>query len=346
MAIRAGPQLALKFEQFSATDYPGLNGSKPLTATKLEIERSLLMVGYPSAQAAIAMVGSWRATLLSALVEGYLTSQLRPSRYFLALEPSERLSTTFLLAQAFTHWAADAHLSVPILLHVTGATPVWSLASMPGAGKTGAGPVKQKSRPDFIGIAPRGYHVFESKGRSLPTSSTSRSSTVASGCMKDALAQVSRIATVGGAAPKTRSAAVWVLRPTGLRGYITDPPRAHASYDLKFDLSRALMKYYRIALDAAASLDGREGAHFVRFPLSERRELVVDKKLLRLLRGLEKHVVAGDEVLALLERRARLYCRVRQLAAKTSGLAFGLDGIGLAGANQELEDREEAPIAS
>lgn len=343
MAIRTPPQRLLKFEQFSSVDYPGLNGAKTLTATKLQVERSLLMVGYPSARAAIAMVGPWRATLLSALVEGYLTSQLRPSPYFLALEPSERISTTFLLAQAFTHWMADAHMSVPILLHVTGTTPSWSLSSLPLTGKPGAGTIKNKSRPDFIGIAPSGYHVFESKGRSLPTASTSLSSTLASGCMAVALAQVSRIATISGMPPKTRTAAVWVLRSSGLRGYITDPPAARSSYDLKFDLSLALVKYYRIVLDAAASFVGREGAQFVRFALSERRELVVDKKLLSLLQGLQSNGVDGRKVLSLLERRAPFYHRARRLAARMPELAFGLDGVGLVGATKDFEEMLEPP---
>ncbi len=328
----------LEFAQFPTAYYPTLNGPKPLSATKLDIERSLLMVGYPSARAAAVAVGHWRARLLSALVQGYLTPTLRPSRYFLGLEPSERVSTTFLLAQAFTHWAADAYMSIPVLLHVHGATPSWTLAPMPVSGKTGAGPIKDKSRPDFIGIEPGAYHVFESKGRSLPPNSKSKSSTVAAGCMSDALAQVSRIGTIMGAAPKTRTAAVWVLRQSGLRGYVTDPPAVRRSYDLRFDLSKALAKYYRIVLDAAEALPSRGTGEVARYLLSENRELFVDRKLLELLRGLESGLVGGQEVLALLERRAARYRRARQIAARSTQLALGLDGVGLASASKDIED--------
>jgi hypothetical protein len=229
-------------------------------------------------------------------------------------------------------------MSVPVLLHVHGATPTWTLVAMPAVGKKGAGLLKNKSRPDFIGIEPGAYHVFESKGRSLPAASTSYSTTIAGGCMPDALAQVSRIATIMGAVPKTRTAAVWVLRQSGLRGYITDPPAARRSYDLSFDLSQALAKYYRIVLDAAAALPGRETGRVVRYQLAHNRELFVDRKLLELLHGLETGIVSGQDVLALLERSAVRYRRARSIAAQSSQLTLGLDGVGLAGASKDVDD--------
>jgi hypothetical protein len=290
----------------------------------------------------VSSAGRWRAQLLSALVRGYLTSTLATSRYFLALEPSERVSMTFLLAQAFTHHVADRHMSVPILLHVHGAGPRWTLATLPAGAKSGAGPLKAKGRPDFIGIEPGAYHVFESKGRSLANKSTSLSGTVAGGVMPAALAQVSRIATVGGSPPKTRTAAVWVLRRTGVRGYVTDPPVADAAYDLAFDLTAALAKYYRVVLDAplASSARARAPKGFVRLAVADGRELFVEGKLLGVLRGLENRVTSGEEVMAMLEARNRAYRRIRHLAARSRRLAFGLDGVGLVGsADDEDEER-------
>ncbi len=339
MTIRPRGRRPLRFGQFSPVDYPGLNGDKRLVATRMDIERSLLMVGYANAGSATATVGPWRAQLLSAMVQGYLNPDLSPSSYFLALEPSERVSMTFLLAQGFTHWAADAHMSVPILMHLKGTSPRWTLTSAPFVRKAGAGPVKPKGRPDFIGIASGAYHVFEAKGRSLQASSSSRSSTVAARCMSQALAQVSRIATVGGAQPKTRTAAVWVLRPGGLSGFVTDPPAAQLAYDLTFDLSAAILKYYRVVLDLAEEARSARGIRLVRLTLSETRRLVVEADLLETLRGLANGRTSATDVLRYLEKREATYRRGRRFASRRRGLAFGLDGIGLVGS----DDRDPRP---
>jgi hypothetical protein len=147
--------------------------------------------------------------------------------------------------------------------------------------------------------------------------------------MKQALAQVSRIATVNGAAPRTRTATVWVLRGTGARGYITDPPARRDSLDLKFDLREALIQYYRIVLDAAASLERRDGPRLVRYRLSDRRTLLVDRKLVGLLVALENDLARPEEVLELLKRREKAYGRARRLPREVRRVAFGLDGVGL-----------------
>lgn len=86
MESRSLPPRPIRFGQFPAIHYPGLNGDHPLAATKLEIERSLLMVGYANAHSATATVGPWRATLLSALVEGYLPQQPSASAVIVKLD--------------------------------------------------------------------------------------------------------------------------------------------------------------------------------------------------------------------------------------------------------------------
>jgi hypothetical protein len=104
--------------------------------------------------------------LLKAMIEGYLDSNLHPTAYYLALEPSERVSMTFLIAQGLTHWVADYYMRVPILMHL-GQPVGFTIASLTAGGKIGAGDLKKNGRPDFIGIGYNEYHVFESKGRSL-----------------------------------------------------------------------------------------------------------------------------------------------------------------------------------
>jgi hypothetical protein len=317
------------FKDFPSIHYPGLNGSKQLTASKADIKRSLLMVGYLSSGDAITQVGLWRATLLNALVEGYLTHRLQPTNYFLSLEPSERVSMTFLIGQAFTHWVADAHMSIPILLHVIGASPKWGLAPLPMVGKNGSGPVKNKSRPDFIGISPSGFHVFESKGRSVQAKTKTKSSTIASSCMKDALAQVSRISLVNGRPPVTRTASVWILRPGGTEGFITDPPKKVQSFDLDFDLRKALLNYYRIVLDAPKIFQTKNRSNFIRFHINTETYLFFEPELQETILRLEKNKIKAKEVLNYLEGRSAFYTRLRRSIGPAPSISFGLDGVGL-----------------
>lgn len=88
-------------EGFSGT-FVGLNGSTPIAATRPDIIRSLLTVGYPSRKAAIKSVGRWRENLLVALATGYLDRKLGTTRYFRNLEQSEKVGVSFLLGEAFS----------------------------------------------------------------------------------------------------------------------------------------------------------------------------------------------------------------------------------------------------
>ncbi|HEU5068229.1 MAG TPA: hypothetical protein VFT61_08595 [Sphingomicrobium sp.] len=328
MAIRSRQPGRLTFSGFSTTDYPGLNGVRPLSVTKLEIERSILMVGYPTARDSRAIGGPWRARLLSALVEGYLTPTLATTRYFRALEPSERVSMTFLLAQAFTHWVADTHMQVPILIHVSG-TSNYSVAATTSPGKPGAGTQKNKSRPDFFGIAAGEFHVFESKGRSLPAGPSGRSASVANALLPSALAQVSRVATVNGMVPKTRTAAAWIFRQSGSHGFVQDPPSTAIAYDVTFDVTEALLRYYRLILDASVDEMGVRGKLLIRVPLDEQRTLFVDRKLRELLHQLEQGDLSAQQFLEVLAGRRENLERMRRLVRRSSLITMGLDGVGL-----------------
>lgn len=157
--------------------------------------------------------------------------------------------------------------------------------------------------------------------------------------MVQALAQVSRINTLAGIRPKTRTAAVWILRPGGLNGFVTDPPAAQLAYDLTFDLTAAILKYYRVVLDLAEETRDRKGRRLVILRLSETRRLVVESSLLDVLRDLENGLATGKDVLAHLEKRGATYRRGRRFASGRRDLAFGLDGVGLLGD----DDRDPGP---
>jgi hypothetical protein len=293
------------------------------------------MVGYHTARDSAAIGGPSRVRLLSALVEGYLTPSLATTRYFRALEPSERVSMTFLLAQAFTHWAADAHMRVPVLLHVSGSSISYSVAATTSPGKPGAGPQKNKSRPDFFGIAPGEVHVFESKGRSLPSGSTSLSKTLANAILPAALAQVSRVATANGLVPKTRTAAVWIFRQGGSSGFVQDPPSTGVTYDVSFDVAAALLRYYKLALEASMLPQVSHLSHYMRMPLDDRRTLFIDREVWDALKLLERHEVSADQFLKLLGARRERFERARRLLKKFSTIALGLDGVGLIATTDE-----------
>lgn len=333
MAIRPRPPANLHFSQFSPTDYPALQTAVPLTASRLTIERALLMVGYPSRLSAINHVGPWRAVLLSALVQGYLEpASLGTSEYFRNLEPSERAATSFLLGQAFTYWCAQQHMSLQILVHVAGAQASWTPVAAGAAPKAGAGPMKQKSAPDFIGLGPGEFHVFESKGRSLPTDSKTRPATVRDACMPGALAQASRIRHVLSSAPKTRTAALWVFKDHRPTGYVTDP--ASSEYcDLSFDPMLALRKAYGPVLDPAFRASARPAGDDTVAVQFANRSFGVDQRLLAMFDELPRQGrEAAHKVLSYLVDHRKAY-----LEANTPQRSFGPEGVFVAESGDGLD---------
>lgn len=91
--------------------FSGLNGTATLTATRPDIIRSLLTVGYPSRRSAVRVVGPWREKMLFAMATGYLDLALNSTAYFRNLEQSEKAAISFLFGEAFTHWYAQARMN-------------------------------------------------------------------------------------------------------------------------------------------------------------------------------------------------------------------------------------------
>lgn len=219
--------------------YSHLHSLQVLQASRADITRSLLAVGYSSKRQALLKVGLWRARLLVSLVRGYLDRDLSTTAYFRNLEQSEKAAMSFLLAQAFTHWFGETHMDLDYLVHVQG-TSNWRAAAAGLQLKQGAGPAVARGRPDFIGRSTGAYHVFESKGRT-------RSGLTQS--MKSALTQVSAISTVNGLAPTTRVGACFHFSQTGVTGLVQDPPAAPTAYDVEFDEKQAVQKVYAFFLE-------------------------------------------------------------------------------------------------
>ncbi|WP_229161432.1 hypothetical protein [Bradyrhizobium brasilense] len=204
----------VEVSQFTGA-FATLNGSTDITATRPDIIRSLLTVGYPSPKAALRKVGPWRIRMLSAMAYGYLDRALRTTAYFRNLEQTEKSGVSFLLGQAFTHWFAQDRMDVEFLLHVAGfQSTTWGTSTSSASPKTGASPPSPKSRPDFIGLKKAEKHVFESKGRIRRP---------AQSAVAKALGQVSALRSINGTQPATRCATFFMLKASGAEGRVVDP---------------------------------------------------------------------------------------------------------------------------
>ena len=312
----------LRFAQFPPVSFPGLNGGKPIDASRSDIKRALLMVGYPTRMAAEMVVGPWRTHMLASLVRGYLRDDLTFSPYFWNLEPSERGTVSFLLAQAYTMWAAQEHLEMTYMTHVKGCGHSYAKS---GSGavtaKQGGNVPNGKSLPDFIGVDTSGrYHVFESKGRSRPAGSSSLVGTMIDSCLPHALGQVASITAVLGGAPRSRTASVWIFAEDGPHGRLVDP-EAGDGWLLNFKPWLAARKAYWVFLDRRKpliELDDR----YVGIRLPDGDSLGIDRRLLKLLQAPDQR--SPIEITDFLGSRRGEYLDTRGREwAKTS---VGLDG--------------------
>ncbi len=286
-----------------------LNGTGPLAASRPDIIRSLLTVGYPSRKAAVSVVGRWRERMLVAMATGYLDLALNTTPYFRNLEQTEKVGVSFLLGEAFTHWYAQTKMSVEYLVHVAGlSTCSWVTPSASLAVKSGASPPSPKSRPDFIGIRRRERHVFESKGRiRRPSPAT----------VAKALGQVSALHSINGKRPTTRCASFFMLKAGGTEGRVVDPPASSDGIGVVFDERDAIAKAYAFFLDGPTSdLSDQVGEGYLG------REIEAG-----VFFGIDKHVLA-----AIAERPASQVGRRRRVAE-----IFGV----LAGRAQAYESRRD-----
>lgn len=321
-------------EGFSGS-FASLNGSIPISATRPDIIRSLLTVGYPSRRAAIRSVGKWREKLLVAMATGYLDGKLGTTRYFRNLEQSEKVGVSFLLGEAFAHWYAQDRMRIEFLVHVAGLTScAWSSTAAVTSLKTGATPPSGKSRPDFIGIRRAQRHVFESKGRiRKPNTAT----------VSKALGQVSKLQTVNGVAPTTRCATFFMLREAGADGRVIDPPAATEGLSVTFDQRDALAKAYSFFLDIAPiDLSDDVGEGFVGREVDDEVFFALDRKIYDAIRersdDVEKRHQQFDEVFGILEGRADFY-----EGRRSTELSLGPDGMLLLDRRGPIRQRRPIP---
>jgi hypothetical protein len=284
--------------------FSALNGFTPLNATRPDIIRSLLTVGYPSRRAAVRVVGPWRERMLVAMATGYLDRYLNTTPYFRSLEQTEKVGVSFLLGEAFTHWYAQDRMNIEYLVHVAGLeTCTWGAPSGSSKPKAGATPPSPKSRPDFIGVRRLERHVFESKGRiRRPSAST----------IGKALGQVSALRSINGKEPTTRCASFFILKAAGTEGKVLDPPGDADGIGVVFDERDALAKAYSFFLDGpTVSLFDQIGHGYVGREIENDVFFGIDKRILAAITerpssaSARRHRVA--EIFAILSDQAEVY---------------------------------------
>lgn len=260
------------FSEGFSGPFLGLNGYTSLSATRADIIRSMVTVGYPSKRAAVAVAGPWRARMLTAMVKGYLDPWLKTTAYFRALEQSEKVGVSFLLGEAFTHWFAQSRMGIPHLAHVAGVPScVWGGPSAHTPPKAGAATPAPKSRPDFIGIHRDERHVFESKGRER------RPSDAVAG---KALGQASALRSVDGKSPTTRNACFFMFKASGAEGKVIDPPSDKDGIGVKFDTLEAIQRAYAFFLDQRETLRALDRPGYVGREIDDQTTFGIDVKVL------------------------------------------------------------------
>jgi hypothetical protein len=270
-----GARLAVLVE---ATKFSGrfsaLNGIRTLPASRTDIIRSLITVGYPSRKVAVKTVGRWRERMLLAMATGYLYPNLRTTRYFRSLEQTEKVGVSFLLGEAFTHWYAERYMNIEYLVHVAGVRGCeWVTPKKTLKPKAGAATPAPKSRPDFIGIRRTEKHVFESKGRQRQPSLSAEAK---------ALGQVSTLISVNGKKPLTRCATFFMLKASGAEGKVIDPPEEGPRIGVVFDERDAIAKAYSFFLDGpVASLPDDIGPGYVGREIEKGVFFGIDKLVLK-----------------------------------------------------------------
>lgn len=315
--------VATEFERFEGA-YAHLNGPRQLRIRQVDLARAMISVGYQNCFDAIHQAGLWRAIGLSSHAFGYFDSALRSNKCFASLEGTEQGGVTFLAASGLTLLGAEEGLAVRHLLHLRDWNTVQATQAPQGApSKVQPGPTEEtRMRPDFVGFDHRGaVHAVESKGS---FGLTAKEAKVDGGTVRHALDQVSRVGTVNGRAPVTKTAHLWSISGESTTGRIIDPESVDA-FDLTFDLRLGLQRAYAAVLSedfTIRQVELPEG--FVGCPLPG-GWLAADAGALRILQS----EASGEGVLAelngFLDERADTYARLSQ----GEGASIGRNGIAL-----------------
>lgn len=261
--------------------------------------RSLIALG-PSHHAHHLSGPFWWSLRGVATVYSLLSSNLRPTPGFAHQTASQRKADAFLLGEALTHWFAQTHLGVhmvvPLEAHTGFVVPHSTTAPypkpMPKFFRHGVKP-GAKSEPDFLAFAgPGQVHVIESKGRA-GFGHFGVTDQVINAARNKALRQVCRIASVNGIPPVTRTACVFAFDQSGLTGQITDPP-ANRPYHYRAEWPDLVRQAYASVLDPLFESSARDiGGNYIGIEFMPGWRFGIDRHVYKLVRGVEDADTAG-----------------------------------------------------
>ncbi|TET44555.1 hypothetical protein E3J62_09945 [candidate division TA06 bacterium] len=292
--------------------YAHVNGQSTERVSMLDIVRAIITVG---AQGPLDLVRHGWRTLLPRLGRALISMACLQSNRgnwglaesFHCLEQSEKATTSYWLGVSFTKLTAERKLGVSWLAYVDHLHSCGVVITSPGTRKRG----------DFLGRDQRGaWHVLESKGRSHNVETRLR---------RDAKFQATRVDSVNGVCPETRSACIVRLFDVPLKIELIDPPSNDdfSTVSWKIDEPGYFQDYYRPFIDHLS------GSHTQTEVFAELAFEVADAELygqsvrVGLPKEIYEHPSRAPEVTAMLIRNLE-----QESDAKVS---IGADGILFAG---------------
>jgi len=140
--------------------------------------------------------------------------------YFFTVDSSENKHGIYFIGQALTKIFAETVLNAPLVQHASRCS--W----VPINGVALKAPLLTRGRKEadlFAYDSSGNCHILEAKGRSIKDGSLQLSNSTFNRVKRQALAQVSSVGTVNGILPSTRSACIWSICTSGIKGDVIDP---------------------------------------------------------------------------------------------------------------------------
>lgn len=227
-----------------------LNGVQRINCSQYKILLSALTCGYDGffrsfgedwLRRVVHIIGA-----ISPFIRSHTNCGFCLSQYYFDTDKSESTQGIYFIGQALTKIFSQEILDAPLVLHASKCD--WE-AGVGGASKA---PLKEIGRKeaDLLAFDRRGgFHVLESKGRSVSDGSLNLSASKFNSAMQEALAQVSAIAGVNGAEPLSRCACVWSICTSGVKGNVVDPDGG--GRNLRAEPADIIASNYALVLESA-----------------------------------------------------------------------------------------------
>ncbi len=229
------PNLEIAARNFIGT-YTSLNGTTIQPISRFALLRSMITVGYKCEADAIGY--GWRSIgwhlstcFLTIATTVSRNGNLVVSKLFHSLDSSEKNMVSYRLGMGLTKYTAEVKLNVPWLVHLDKIFNAGGLTLQDGTLERG-----DLAGQDGAGV----WHVVEAKGRSNPPSGK---------LLTKAKNQVSRVTSINGQPPATKSASIIHLYRDPIRAELVDPQKPEKKpLKIQISLGKYFPTYYAILL--------------------------------------------------------------------------------------------------